>query len=104
VPSRLRGIGPEVTLRVASRVQAARRRLGWSRPRLSRELARRGQDMSPATLLSLERGVTEAGIRRVRMTSVDEFSAIVQALGMTPAEVLEALGIPEQKEADDDKS
>lgn len=89
MPARTRQIGPEVSLRVRAVVIRERARLGWSRAKMSGEMAVLGYDMSAATIRSIEKGITERGHLRVRIVSVDEAAALAEALGVSLVFMLE---------------
>lgn len=86
MPLRGRGIGPAVSQDVAAILRERREELGWSRPRLSGEVAKiapDGESLSAATITSIESGISEHGKRRTRLITVDEASILARAMDIT---------------------
>lgn len=83
MPARNREIGPEVSRRAADWVLRERTARKWNRSQLSAELTLLGYRMSAATIRNIEKGITENGVTRDRLITLDEAAALGEVFGKT---------------------
>lgn len=97
MPSRSRGVGPEVSRRYAVVFRARREEAGLSMPELSGQMYAAGYQMSAAVINAIENGVsswdpeTETTYTRDRLITLDEAEALAKVLGIT-------ITIPEEEQ------